>query len=105
MTQYSGVVQYYSLVIFTPNYATAYKSVINLEGPDFGTARLWFVPEGGQLGQNKKYPNLNQFDIYYRMSSWPHFTELLRNHKPVRFLYDDSDNTAQIRSLDEPPGG
>jgi hypothetical protein len=46
------------------------------------------------------------FDIYYWMDSWPHFTDLLRNDKPVHFQYDDSDNTAQISSVRAAvPGG
>jgi hypothetical protein len=38
--------------------------------------------------------------------TWPHFTYLLRNDKPVHFQYDDSDNTAQISSVRAAvPGG
>jgi hypothetical protein len=40
------------------------------------------------------------------MDSWPHFTDLLRNEKPVHFQYDDSNNTAQITSVPATvPGG
>jgi len=46
------------------------------------------------------------FEIYYWMDSWPHFTDLLRNEKPVHFQYDDSNNTAQITSVPATvPGG
>ena len=38
--------------------------------------------------------------------SWPHFTDLLRNEKPVQFQYDNFNNTAQIRSVRATvPGG
>lgn len=33
------------------------------------------------------------------MNSWPHLTDLLRNEKPLHFQYDDSNNTAHIRSV------
>jgi hypothetical protein len=57
------------------------------------------VPQDGQLGKNQKRVEHDIFDIYYWMDSWPHFTDLLRNEKPVQFQYDDSNDTAQIRSV------
>ena len=40
------------------------------------------------------------------MTQWPHFTDLLRNEKPVHFQYDDFKNTAQITSVPATvPGG
>jgi hypothetical protein len=72
----------------------------------FGLAILYFVPQDGQLGKNEKRAGQDIFDIYYWMDSWPHFTDLLRNEKPVQFQYDDSNNTAQIRSVRASvPGG
>jgi hypothetical protein len=69
-------------------------------------AILYFVPQDGQLGKNQKRAGHDIFDIYYWMDSWPHFTDLLRNEKPVRSQYDDSDNTAQISSVRAAvPGG
>jgi hypothetical protein len=69
-------------------------------------AILYFVPQDGQLGKNQKRVGHDTFDIYYWMDSWPHFTDLLRNEKPVQFEYDDSNNTAQIRSVRATvPGG
>jgi hypothetical protein len=62
-------------------------------------AILYFVPQDGQLGKNQKRAGHDIFDIYYWMDSWPHFTDLLRNEKPVHFQYDDSNNTAQISSV------
>ena len=79
MTQYEGNVQSYVLEIQSPNNPYTYKSAISLHGA---------------------------FDIYYWMDSWPHFTDLLRNEKPVHFQYDDSNNTAQISSVRATvPGG
>jgi hypothetical protein len=69
-------------------------------------AILYFVPQDGQLGKNQKRAGQEIFDIYYWMDSWPHFTDLLRNEKPVQFQYDDSNDTAQIRSVRATvPGG
>ncbi|MGB9400097.1 MAG: hypothetical protein WCB69_13040, partial [Pseudolabrys sp.] len=69
-------------------------------------AILYFVPQDGQLGKNQKRAGQEIFDIYYWMDSWPHLTDLLRNEKPVQFEFDDSNNTAQIRSVRATvPGG
>jgi hypothetical protein len=105
MTQYQGNVQSYVLDIQSPNSSYNHKSVISLNGA-FGLAILYFVPQDGQLGQNQKRAGQDIFDIYYWMDSWPHFTDLLRNEKPVHFQYDDSNNTAQITSVPATvPGG
>ena len=105
MTQYQGNVQSYVLDIQSSNSFYNHKSVISLHGA-FGLAILYFVPHDGQLGQNQKRAGQEIFDIYYWMDSWPHFTDLLRNEKPVHFQYDDSNNTAQITSVPATvPGG
>jgi hypothetical protein len=98
MTQYQGNVQSYVLEIQSPNSPYNQKRVISLHGA-FGLAILYFVPQDGQLGENQKRAGQEIFDIYYWMDSWPHFIDLLRNEKLVHFLYDDSNNTAQIRSV------
>ena len=95
MTQYQGNVQSYVLDIQSPSNPYNYRSVISLHGA-FGLAMLYFVPQDGQLGVNQKRLGHDIFDIYCWMDSWPHFTDLLRNEKPAHFLYDDSNNTAQI---------
>ena len=97
MTQYEGNVRSYVLEIQSPNNPYTYKSAISLHGA-FGLAILYFVPQDGQLGKNQKRAGHDIFDIYYSMDSWPHFTDLLRNEKPVHFQFDNSNNTAQICS-------
>ena len=105
MTQYQGNVQSYVLEIQSPNSPYDQKAVISLHGA-FGLAILYFVPQDGQLGKNQKRAGQEIFDIYYWMDSWPHLTDLLRNEKPVQFEFDDSNNTAQIRSVRATvPGG
>ena len=105
MTQYQGNVQSYVLEIQSPNSPYDQKGVISLHGA-FGLAILYFVPQDAQLGKNQKRAGQDIFDIYYWMDSWPHFTDLLRNEKPVQFQYDDSNDTAQIRSVRATvPGG
>lgn len=103
MAVYQGTVTTYDMSIESPNVSTNYKSVIYLKGA-FGVAFLCFVPEGGQLGTNQKRPGQNAFDIYYWMSSWAHFVDMLRYEKPVLFYYDDSTNTAVVRANNEPVG-
>ena len=64
---------------------------------------FYFVPQDGQLGVSQKRAGQDIFDIYCWMDSW---TDLLRNEKPAHFLYDNSNNTAQIRSVPATvPGG
>jgi hypothetical protein len=109
MTQYQGNVQSYVLEIQSPNNPYTYKSAISLHEA-FGLAILYFVAQDGQLEKNQKRAGQDIFDIYYWMDSWPHFTDLLRNEKPVHFQYDDSNNTsnntAQISSVRaHVPGG
>ena len=105
MTEYQGNVHSYVLDIQSPNNPYNHKSAITLHGA-FGLAILYFVPQNGQLGKNQKRAEHDIFDIYYWMDSWPHFTDLLRNEKPVQFQYDDSNDTAQIRSVRATvPGG
>jgi hypothetical protein len=103
MAIYQGPVTSYDLSIQSPNVGTNYKSVIHLRGT-FGLGFLCFVPEGGSLGQNRKRPGQNAFDVYYWMSSWMHFVDALRNEKPLTFFYDDSNNTAVLQTGDEPVG-
>src|SRR4029077_3073431 len=98
MTEYQGNVHSYVLDIQSPNNPYSHKSVITLHGA-FGLAILYFVPQDGQLGENQKRAGQEIFDIYYWMDSCPQFTDLLRNEKLMHFLYDDSNNTAQIRSV------
>lgn len=90
-------------VIESPNVHTNYKKVIHLKG-DFGVAFLYFVPESEALGANRKRPNRNLYDVYFPMNSWSQCVDLLRNEKPVYFYYDVSNNTAVIKTSDEPIG-
>lgn len=90
-------------VIDSPNVHTNYKKVIHLKG-DFGLAILYFVPEEEALGTNRKRQNRNVYDIYYSMNTWSQFVDLLRNEKPVYFYYDVSNNTAVLKTSDEPIG-
>jgi hypothetical protein len=103
MAIYSSVVNTYDLSIQTPNVPTNYKNVIHLKGT-FGLAFLYFVPDGVALGTNKKRAGQNVFDVYYSMTTWSQYVDLLRHEKPVYFYYDDSNNTAVIKTSDEPVG-
>ena len=96
MTEYQGNVHSYVLDIQSPNNPYNHKSAITLHGA-FGLAILYLVPQDGQLGENQKRAGQEIFDIYYWMNSWPHFTDLLRNEKPVHFLYDDSEQHGSIQ--------
>ncbi|MGC2827796.1 MAG: hypothetical protein WA322_26795 [Pseudolabrys sp.] len=103
MAFYQGEIESYTLSISDPSRQTNWKSWIALKGP-FGTAFLYFVPQGGDRRPNQKRAGANAFDIDYWMYSWPYFVDLLRNEKPVYFLYDDSSNRAEIATNWEPVG-
>lgn len=90
-------------VIDSPNVSSNYKKVIRLKG-DFGIAVLYFVPEGIALGANGKRANQSHYDVYYPMSAWSQCVDLLRNEKPIYFIYDMLSNTAAITTSDEPVG-
>ena len=71
-----------------------------------GMASLNFVPQGGTLGTNQKRPGTTTplFDIWYWMDSWPHFVDMLRNEKPVFFVFNDSLQAASLKTGWEPTG-
>src|SRR5262249_24637449 len=93
MTVYEGNVEKYDLIVRTPTH----KSLIILSG-DFGLAFLVFLPQGATLSPNQKRAGQKIFDIYYWTSYWPYCTDLLRNEKPVWFIFDDTTKRAEIRT-------
>jgi hypothetical protein len=103
MTDYGGKIDTYDLHAQTPNVPTKYKRVIHLKG-SFGLAFVYFVPEGGQLGTNKKRSGRDVFDVYFWESAWDPIVDMLRNEEPVRFYYHSDNNTAGIRTGEEPVG-
>jgi hypothetical protein len=73
-----------------------------------GHAKLYFLPDGAPLGENRKYTGTQNeplFDVYYGMSSWMHLMDALRNEKPIQFFFDDSKNIACVRSAGVEPVG
>jgi hypothetical protein len=106
MTVYQGEVKRYGLLISTPHSQGPTKSFISLDMEAVGTASLNFVPQGGTLGTNQKRPGTTTplFDIWYWMDSWPHFVDMLRNEKPVFFVFNDSLQAASLKTGWEPTG-
>ena len=103
MAIYQGQITDYTLVVNSPNISVNYKSYITMRGA-FGTVIVYFVPEGGQLGNNAKRAGQNLFDVYFWMSSWAHIVDMLRNESPVTLFYNDSYNTLQLTTGSEPIG-
>jgi hypothetical protein len=103
MTIYSGEVKDFELLIFAPNIPSNNKNAIVLKG-DFGTAYLFFVPPDGSLGTNRKQDPgravrerpLPGFYIYYWMYSYAQFVDMLRNEKPVFFVFEDFEGWATL---------
>ena len=87
----SGKIDTYDLGVQTPSVHTNYKRVIHCSGR-FGLAFLYFVPEDLPFGENKKREGRDIFDIYYRMDDWAAIVDILRNEKPVWFLFDNYNN-------------
>ena len=70
-----------------------------------GLAFLNFVPQDGTLGTNQKRPGkADTFDLWYWMSSWPHFVDMLHNEKPVFFIFNDVLKAAIVKTTPEPVG-
>ena len=79
------------------------RRLMNITG-NFGKAILWFYPEGMSLPDNRKRPDQDVFDVYYRLDTWDAIVDVLRNESPVHFHYSDSSNSAQIYTGQEPVG-
>ena len=103
MAIYQGNVKSYYLCVRTPNAHSAFKAAIHISGK-FGLGYMNFVPDGQQLPPNKKHSGRDVFEVHYWMSSWTHCVDLLRYEKPVFFFYDDSSNTAELRTNSEAVG-
>ena len=103
MANYYGKIDTYTLKIETPNVHTNYKRLIYLKG-SFGLAFVYFVPEGGQLGTNRKRIDGNVFDVYLWESAWDPVVDIVRNEKPVSFYYKSDSNTAYLYTGNEPIG-
>ena len=103
MAIYSSAVDTYTLSIKTPNVHTNNQNIMYLKG-NFVLAFLCVIPESETMGTNRKRSGRNVFDVYDKMSTWSQCVDLLRNEKPVYFFYDDSNNTAVIKTSDEPIG-
>ncbi len=102
MTAYFGKIDAYFINIFSDKSDGAERHM-NLNGT-FGKAILWFMPQGRPLPENRKRSGQNLFDVYYRITDWEAILDVLRNETPVYFNYQDTNNTAQIYTGDEPVG-
>jgi hypothetical protein len=103
MARYSGGIDTYNLDLNTPNRPVNYRRVMHLKG-SFGLAHLYFVPEEGQLGTNKKRPGKDTFDVYFWESAWDPIVDMLRNEKPITFWYHSDGDVAGIGTGNEPVG-
>jgi hypothetical protein len=107
MTIYEGEVKSYTLIINTPDPPSpATKSWIALDMQAAGLAFLNFVPQGGTLQTNQKRPGTTTpvFDIWYWMDSWAHIVDMLRNEKPVFFVFNEPLKGATLKTAWEPTG-
>ena len=102
MATYLGQIDDYSSNVLSPKVYGG-KRLMNIRG-SFGTAILWFMPQGSSLPDNRKRPNQNIFDVYYHIDDWEAIIDLLRNETPVYFNYSDTSNAAQIYTGNEPVG-
>lgn len=103
MATYQGTVRGHDILISSPNTSTNHKAAVTIWGT-FGRASLYFVPDEGVLGSNRKRPGEDLFEVHYWMYSLPHIVELLRGGRVVHFVYNDSTNVAEIRTSSEPSG-
>jgi hypothetical protein len=106
MALFEGQVRNYTLIINTPHSPPATKSWIALDMEAAGLAFLNFVPQGGTLSTNQKRAGNKPpvFDIWFWMDSYPHIVDMLRNEKPVFFVFNDTLQAATLKTGWEPPG-
>ena len=102
MATYFGSIDNYTVNVLSPK-AYNGRRLMNLKG-NFGTALLWFYPEGTPLPDNSKRAGQDIFNIYYDSSYWQPLLDVLRNESPVYFNYSDTSNAAQIYTGNEPVG-
>lgn len=102
MSTHFGQIDFYFINILSPKKHGG-KRIMNLSG-SFGKAILWFLPPDTSLPDNRKRPNQNVFDVYYRIDDWEAVLDVLRNETPVYFNYQDTSNAAQIYTGEEPIG-
>jgi len=103
MASYFGYVRSYALNLKAPGGLglLGYHGVINLEldfsSEGIGSAYCYFVPDGGVLGENQKRPDSLHFDVYFWMSSWMRFVDLLHTAPSVSFNFTE-DGRAELQS-------
>ena len=70
-------------------------------------AFLQFYPEATSLPPNSKATHASGkpiFYVSYRYAQLPNVLDLLRNEKPIKFLFRDDNLTSYITTSDEPVG-
>ena len=102
MSVYSGRIDTYSVNVLSPKQYNG-RRLMNLQG-SFGSAILWFHPDGATLPDNRKRTSQNIFDVYYHTSEWAPMLDVLRNETPVYFVFSDTSNSAQVHTGHEPVG-
>jgi hypothetical protein len=105
MTVYQGEVKRYGLFLLTPE--AVITSSISLDVEGVGRALLRFAPQGGTLGTNKKLPPTPGFadvEMWYWMDTWPYIVDMLRNEKPVYFVFNDANQAGSLHTGWEPTG-
>ncbi len=102
MTVYFGEIDTYFVNVLS-HVPYGGRRLMNVNG-SFGKGILWFYPEDMSLPDNRKRPDQDVFDVYYRLDAWDAILDLLRNESPVHFNYSDSSNSAQIYTGHEPVG-
>ena len=69
----------------------------------FDAAR--FAPQGGTLGTNRKNPPAPGFadvEMWFWMDTWPYIVDMLRNEKPVYFVFNDANQVGSLHTGWEP---
>jgi len=98
MARYSGIIDSYDLSVQSPNIRVNYNHLIVVQG-NFGKGFLCFVPVGGKLGQNRKRPDEDVFDVYFWEKDFAQIANMLRTEAPVNFLFDTDKNICVLKTM------
>ncbi len=99
MAYYTSQVVSYKLFQYTKINWDAYI-ILNLQDGKIG--RLYFIKEGGNIMPGFKQGNY--FTLYYKYAQYAGIVDMLRNEKPIHFIFREAQSYGYLSTSNEPVG-